>query len=193
MHNGVMKYTESCHILYMILSEFFSMKYQLCWGFLAFLVAYCSPQYEEYIYHVSSKKAQCVIKIYVDKSWPVPAKQVGIYVITVCDFNIHYLKHWEENLVVLFKRKQLIMPWFDDWNKAWWDCTNFLLWVNPSVIWCELLSTRMCGIDRDPGDGVLAMKRVTGDVWLERLPFHASSAAPQDPLFSIFSSTRPPF
>ena len=64
----------------MMLWEFFPHEITVNVGaFLAFLVAYCSFQDEEYIYHDSLfEKAPCFTKMYVNESWPVPAKQVGI-------------------------------------------------------------------------------------------------------------------
>ena len=52
------------------------------------------------------KKAPCFTIIDVIKSWPVPAKQVGILSVFMTVTSIFW-KHWEKNLVLMFKRKQV--------------------------------------------------------------------------------------
>ena len=61
-------------------------------GHFWLLVAYCSFQYEEYIYYVSSEKAPCLIKIYIIKSWTVWAKSLYL---------LYAWELWQNNALAL--------------------------------------------------------------------------------------------
>ena len=62
-HNGALEHIESCHTLVHDLVRIFLHEIAVILGqFLIVLVAYYSLQYEEYIYNVSSEKAQCFTK-----------------------------------------------------------------------------------------------------------------------------------
>ena len=60
-----------------------------------------------FIIYVSPKNAQCFKKIDVIKCWPIPAKQLGILSMFINVTSIIW-KHREKNIMVLFKRTQVL-------------------------------------------------------------------------------------
>ena len=105
-HNRAVEHTESCQ--HNLVSIFLNEITVMLGRWRLFLATYCSFQYVEYIYYVSSEKAPCFTKTDVIKSWPVgqPAKQVGI--MNVYDCNIHYSKTLRGKSSIMFKRKQVL-------------------------------------------------------------------------------------
>ena len=52
--------------------------------------------------------------------------------------NIHYFKTLKEKSCSYVQKKIGTMLWFDDWNKAWWECTYFccvLTWSFEKNMW----------------------------------------------------------